>query len=114
VLQGDWIDALPGLSERERQTSPDRLLATYLQSANPLKDAEAWTRPEHANLDATTLTKFLQGLGATPTATQLMEVAPSPSCWPARDGRVSPVRKGAAGGAARCGRGWLSGRPRSS
>ena len=77
VAQGDWIDALPELSERERQISPDRLLASYLQTANPLQDAEAWTRPEHAGLDATSLERYLAGLGATPTALSLMDVAPN-------------------------------------
>ena len=77
ILEGDWIDALPGLSERERKTAPDRLIATYLQAANPLQDPEAWTRPEHANLDATPLEQYLKGLGATPTALQLMDVAPN-------------------------------------
>jgi monoamine oxidase len=77
ILQGDWIDALPDLSERERQATPDRLMATYLQTSNPLADAEAWTRSEFAGLDSTSLLAYLKQLGATPTALQLMDVAPN-------------------------------------
>lgn len=77
VLQGNWIDALPELPERERKVSPDRLLASYVMQDNPLQDTEAWTRPEHAGLDAMTLARYLQNLGATPTALQLMDVAPN-------------------------------------
>jgi monoamine oxidase len=102
VLQGNWIDALPELSERERQASPDRLLATYLAAENPLQDAEAWTRADHADLDATSLETYLRKLGATPTALQLMDVAPNcpglskaSALWALRD---SQRRAAAVGG----------------
>ena len=102
ILEGDWIDALPGLSERERGVTPDRLMATYVQTANPLPDAEAWTRPEFAKFDDTSLEAYLQGLGATPTALELMNVAPNcpglaraSSLWALRDGQR---RAAAAGG----------------
>jgi monoamine oxidase len=102
ILERDWVDALPGLSERERKTAPDRLIASYLQSANPLGDSEAWTRAEHANLDGTSLEQYLRGLGATPTALQLMDVAPNcpglanaSAIWALRDAQR---RAAAAGG----------------
>ena len=77
VVEGNWVDALPELSERERVISPDRLLASYLQTDNPLQDAAAWTRPEHANLDRMSLAQYLEDRGATPAALQLMDVAPN-------------------------------------
>jgi monoamine oxidase len=77
VVEGDWVDALPELSERERGVAPDRLLASYLQAGNPLQDAEAWTRPEHADLDRMSLAQYLQNRGASATALQLMDVAPN-------------------------------------
>lgn len=102
ILEGDWIDALPDLSERERKAAPDRLLATYLQAANPLQDAEAWTRAEHADLDAISLEAYLKNLGATPTALSLMNVAPNcpglaraSAVWALRDAQR---RASAAGG----------------
>lgn len=102
VIEGDWIDALPELSERERNVAPDRLLATYLQAGNPLPDPEAWTRPEHASLDQTSLAQYLQGLGASATALQLMDVAPNcpglqqaSAIWALRDAQR---RAAAAGG----------------
>lgn len=102
VLQGDWIDALPDLSDAERKVSPDRLMATYLLGANPLADAEAWTRREHSALDAMSLKAYLQGLGATPAALELMDVAPNcpgldkaSALWALRD---MQRRSAAAGG----------------
>jgi monoamine oxidase len=102
VVEGDWIDALPELTERERSVAPDRLLASYLQAGNPLQDAEAWTRPEHANLDQMSLAQYLQGRGATATALQLMDVAPNcpglqqaSAVWALRDAQR---RASAAGG----------------
>jgi monoamine oxidase len=102
IPEGDWIDALPGLSEHERGIAPDRLMATYLQTGNPLPDSEAWTRPEFAKFDDTSLEAYLQSLGATPTALQLMNVAPNcpglakaSSLWALRDGQR---RAAAAGG----------------
>jgi len=102
VVEGDWIDALPELSERERGVAPDRLLASYLQAGNPLQDAEAWTRPEHVALDQMSLAKYLEGRGATPTALQLMDVAPNcpglqqaSAIWALRDAQR---RASAAGG----------------
>ncbi|NJD31098.1 MAG: FAD-dependent oxidoreductase [Gammaproteobacteria bacterium] len=102
VLESNWIDAVPGLSERERGVSPDRLMATYMQTANPLPDSEAWTRPEFAKFDDTSLEAYLKDLGATPTALQLMDVAPNcpglaraSSLWALRDGQR---RAAAAGG----------------
>ena len=94
ILQGDWIDALPQLSERERKVSPDRLLASYLMPGNPLPDTEAWTRPEFAEYDALSVAAYVRGLGATPTALQLMDVAPNcpgieraSALWALRDAR---------------------------
>lgn len=102
VVEGDWVDAVPELSERERGIAPDRLLASYLQTDNPLHDAEAWTRPEHANLDAMPLAQYLEGRGATPLALQLMDVAPNcpglrqaSAAWALRDAQR---RAAAAGG----------------
>jgi len=102
VVEGDWIDALPELTERERSVAPDRLLASYLQADNPLQDAEAWTRAEHANLDRMSLAQYLQGRGATATALQLMDVAPNcpglqqaSAAWALRDAQR---RASAAGG----------------
>lgn len=102
IREGDWIDAVAELSERERRVAPDRLLASYLQEANPLRDAEAWTRPEHAGLDNTSLERYLAGLGATPAALALMDVAPNcpglaraSALWALRDVRR---RAAAAGG----------------
>lgn len=77
VREGDWIDALPELSERERSVAPDRLLASFLQAGNPLEDAEAWTRSGHAALDALSLEQYLAKLGATPVALEIMNVAPN-------------------------------------
>jgi len=103
VLQGDWGDALPELSERERKVTPDRLLASYLMPDNPLPDTEAWTRPEFGEYDALTLADYLRQLGATPTALQLMDVAPNcpgldraSALWALRDAR----RRAAAGNGA--------------
>ena len=102
VVEGDWIDALQELSERERGVSPDRLLASYLQAGNPLLDAEAWTRPEHADLDRMSLEQYLKGRGASATALQLMDVAPNcpglqqaSAVWALRDAQR---RASAAGG----------------
>jgi monoamine oxidase len=102
VIEGDWIDALPELTERERSVAPDRLLASYLQADNPLQDAEAWSRPEHADLDQMSLAQYLQGRGATATALQLMNVAPNcpglqqaSAVWALRDAQR---RAAAAGG----------------
>ena len=102
VIEGNWIDALPELSERERGVSPDRLLASYLQADNPLQDAEAWTRPEHAALDQVSLAQYLERRGATATALQLMDVAPNcpglqqaSAVWALRDAQR---RASAAGG----------------
>ena len=102
ILEGNWIDALPDLSEKERKVAPDRLVATYLQAANPLQDAEAWTRAEHADLDAAPLEQYLKALGATPTALKLMDVAPNcpglakaSAVWALRDAQR---RAAAAGG----------------
>jgi monoamine oxidase len=103
VLQGDWGDALPGLSERERKVTPDRLLASYVMPGNPLPDTEAWTRPEFAEYDDLSLADYLRRLGATPTALQLMDVAPNcpgldraSALWALRDAQ----RRAAAGGGA--------------
>jgi monoamine oxidase len=103
VLQGDWIDALPELSERERRVTPDRLLASYVMPGNPLPDTEAWTRPEFAEYDALSVADYLRRLGATPTALQLMDVAPNcpgidraSALWALRDAQ----RRAAAGGGA--------------
>jgi monoamine oxidase len=102
VIEGNWVDALPELAERERGVSPDRLLATYLQADNPLQDAEAWTRPEHAALDRMSLAQYLQDRGASATALQLMDVAPNcpglqqaSAVWALRDAQR---RASAAGG----------------
>jgi monoamine oxidase len=102
VQEGDWIDALPGLSERERGVAPDRLMATFIQTANPLPDPEAWTRPGFEKFDDLSLEEYLKGLGATPTALELMNVAPNcpgldraSSLWALRDGQR---RAAAAGG----------------
>jgi monoamine oxidase len=57
--------------------APDRLLAMYLGSSNPLADAEAWTRPIHAALDEVSLEEHLKSLGATAAALRLMDVAPN-------------------------------------
>jgi monoamine oxidase len=102
IVEGNWVDAVPELSERERGVSPDRLLASYLQADNPLQDAEAWTRPEHANLDAMPLAQYLEGRGATPVALELMDVAPNcpglrqaSAVWALRDAQR---RASAAGG----------------
>lgn len=103
VLQGDWIDALPELSERERKVTPDRLLASYLMPDNPLPDTEAWTRPGFEEYDALSLAEHLVRLGATPTALALMDVAPNcpgleraSALWALRDAR----RRAEAGGGA--------------
>jgi len=103
VLQGDWVDALPELSEQERAVTPDRLLASYVMPGNPLPDTEAWTRPEFSEYDVLSLAGYLRGLGATPTAMQLMDVAPNcpglesaSALWALRDAR----RRAAAGGGA--------------
>ena len=102
VIEGDWVDAVPELSERERAIAPDRLLASYLQGGNPLPDAEAWTRPEFANLDDMPLARYLASQGATPAALQLMDVAPNcpgieqaSALWALRD---AARRASAAGG----------------
>ena len=102
VSEGNWIDAMPGLSERERGVAPDRLMATYIQTANPLPDPEAWTRPGFEKFDDLSLEDYLKSLGATPAALQLMNVAPNcpgldraSSLWALRDGQR---RAAAAGG----------------
>jgi monoamine oxidase len=94
MREADWADAADDLSTEERSVAPTRLLASYLGRRNPLSDAAAWTRYEHAPLDALSLEAYLKQLGASPGALEIMDVAPNcpglaraSALWALRDSR---------------------------
>ena len=77
ILPSQWTNSEANkLSEAEKNILPSRLMSSYINPNNPLKDAEAWLSKNNNYLDIP-LSEFLQAKGASPEALRLMNIAPN-------------------------------------
>lgn len=77
VLPQDWpTSTADQLVAAERSFMPSRLLSHYLRLHNPLEDATAWTKPNHASLDIP-LDEYIRAQGASKEALRLINYDPT-------------------------------------